>query len=78
MCTIPLKASYQVALRVYRNKTAADADRLGQWFDPDRRQKGPVCLLNKNEFEEVSRSMIAYAALQVRSIRWQVYILAEI
>lgn len=68
-----LTASYQVALRLFRNKTAADADRLGQWFDPTRPQRGPKCMLTTYGIEEVTRAMIAYAALHVRMITGQLY-----
>jgi hypothetical protein len=61
----PLRATCQVVLRVFRNKTAAEADRLDTWFDPTTRQKGPKCLLERIDKRSVSRGMIAYAAVQV-------------
>jgi hypothetical protein len=64
----PLRICLKAALRIFRNKTSADADRLGHWFNPNKRQKGPKCMLERHEIEQVTPSMIAYAALQVNRI----------
>lgn len=64
-----LRTFHQVALRIFRNRTAASADTLSGWFDPNKRASGPKCMLERYKIQKVSRSMIAYAALQVIAFR---------
>ena len=66
-CTTPpsLRTTLQVALRIFRNRTAAQADRLDGWFDPVKSKKGRRCVLDKLKAPKVTRGMIAYAAIQV-------------
>jgi hypothetical protein len=65
---LSLMALCKVALQLFRNKTAADADELGRWFNPSLRQRGRHCMLKTYNITKVTRSMIAYAAVQVSII----------
>lgn len=57
---------HQVALRIFRNKSAVSRDEIGGWFDPQAKCKGPKDFLTKNtDIKKVTPQMIAYAALQV-------------
>ena len=57
----------QVALRVFRNGTAAQADlcKVGVHFDSAGRRGGRKDFLQTNNIKTVTAQMIAYAALQV-------------
>jgi len=57
--------SAQVALRLFRNKTAAQADRTNGWYDAKLKAKGPKDFLKRYNVTEITPQMIAYAALQV-------------
>jgi hypothetical protein len=57
----------QVALRVFRNHTAAQADlaKMGAQFDSDAKYRGPRDFLTRGAITSVTPQMIAYAAVQV-------------
>jgi hypothetical protein len=60
----------QVALRLFRNKTAAQVDRIGTNFDSSSKPKGPKDFLKRYGIRKVTPQMIAYAALQVFPTSW--------
>ena len=55
----------QVALRIFRNRSAAQADEIDGWYDPDRRVTGPKDFLMRQKITRVTPQMVAYAAIQV-------------
>ena len=57
----------QVALRVFRNKTAAQANTVDGWYNPKSKAKGPADFVKRYNITKVTPQMIAYAALQVPS-----------
>jgi len=57
----------QVALRIFRNKTATIADIINKPYDPKMKAKGPIDVLRQCNITEVTPQMIAYAAVQVPS-----------
>jgi len=59
----------QVALRLFRNKTAAQADCIDGWYDPEAKSKGPKDFLSKQNITKITPQMIAYAAIQVCTAR---------
>jgi len=67
--------SAQVALRLFRNKTAAQADRIGGWYDAKSKAKGPKDFLKRHNITKITPQMIAYAALQVCPIIYCVQVL---
>lgn len=65
-----LKAIFynQVALRIYRNRTAVNNEEIGKPFDPKgSRSQGQQPFLKKYNITKVTPEMVAYAALQVCS-----------
>ena len=67
---LPLRA-VQVALRVFRNRTAADDDTLDGWFNPNKPRMGPKCILDRGEYTKITRGIVAYAAVQVRLLQFR-------
>jgi hypothetical protein len=56
----------QVAVRVFRNKTAINVERIFEPFDPKAaKTKGPKPFLERHNIVQVTPEMIAYAAIQV-------------
>ena len=55
----------KVAIRLFRNKTAAQADEIGTWYNPSKKAKGPKDFVTRHNIKRVTPQMIAYAALQV-------------
>jgi hypothetical protein len=60
-----IQPSPQVALRIFRNQTAAQIDEVGKPYDPSKRAKGPADVLKRCGITDVTPRMIAYAAVQV-------------
>jgi len=67
----------QVALRVFRNKTAAEADGPGRCYDARKRSKGPRDFLTRHEIRRITPRMIAYAALQASPVAPSSYLLSN-
>jgi len=63
------KHSTQVALRVFRNSSAALANKIDKPYDPSSKAKGPSDLLTRYKITEVTPRMIAYAAVHVGTHR---------
>jgi len=57
----------QVALRIFRNKTATQVDKLNKPYNPKLKAKGPADVVTRYKITEVTPRMIAYAAVQVQS-----------
>jgi hypothetical protein len=55
----------QVALRLFRNKTAVNDDTIGTPYNAKAKGKGRRSLVTKHNITEVTPLMIAYASLQV-------------
>ena len=55
------------ALRVFHNKTAAQANTVNGWYNPKSKAKGPADFVKRYNITKVTPQMIAYAALQVPS-----------
>ena len=55
----------QVALRLFRNKTAVKDDKIGASYNAKAKKKGRPSLLTKHKITEVTPPMVTYAALQV-------------
>ena len=64
----PICPPPQVALRVFRNKTAAEAEESGKGYDPQKKSKGPRDFLTRHGIKRITPRMIAYAALQASPI----------
>lgn len=71
----PTNNTHQVAIRVFRNKTAVQADLIGGCFDPSLKAKGRKDFLKRNDIKEVTPQMIAYAALQVLPTAYHIMII---
>jgi hypothetical protein len=56
----------QVALRIYRNKTAVNKEVIGEPFNPkSSKVQGRSPFLKRHNITRVTPQMVAYAALQV-------------
>ena len=55
----------KVTIRLFRNKTAAQADEIGTWYNPSKKAKGLKDFVTRHNIKRVTPQMIAYAALQV-------------
>ena len=55
----------QVALRLFHNKSAAQANLVGGCYNPATKAKGLKDFVTQHSIKEVTPRMIAYAALQV-------------
>ena len=55
----------QVAIRLFRNKSAAQVDVVGGWYNPAKKAKRPKDFMTRHNIKEVTPQMIAYATLQV-------------
>ena len=60
--------TYQVALRVFRNKTAAQADEVDKPYNPKSKPSGRSDLLTRCGITEMTPRMIAYAAVHVLAL----------
>jgi len=65
--TLQLPISVQVALQLFRNKTATQANKIDGWYNAKLKAKGPKDFLKRQHITRVTPEMIAYAALQVFS-----------
>jgi hypothetical protein len=55
----------QVALRIFRNTTAAHADKIGEWYNPEATAKARQGFVTRHNITKVTPQMVAYAAVQV-------------
>ena len=63
----PTDPNTQVALRMYRNRTAVTNEVIGEFFNPKTSQgQGRPSFVKKHGISKVIPEMIAYAAIQVR------------
>lgn len=54
----------QVALRMFRNSTAAQVDELGKWYNPKLKATGPKDFVTRCGITRVTPYMVAYSAIQ--------------
>ena len=60
-----LRTIGKVALRLFRNKSAVEANRIDKLFNPNVKAKGPKDFLHRHSITKITPGMVAYAALQV-------------
>lgn len=65
-CNTPRLPGFQVALRILRNESAANADKMDVPFDRKRKRQGPKDFIVRHNIKKITPKMVAYAAIQVR------------